>query len=297
MVEKINDSYIGYNDNHVIHTREYYNYIVGLFKEWLSNKERNINLIIGSENFDFGNDNKTVRVDIQCEHTLVMDGGRSVDERIYGIVEHEHGKYLVRIDKFNYFNSLDVVIEYSQPNMYNISSSGKFDDYYSKNICIAPMLYDVNFSKDGRTDIITLFTNDGNQRRRDVLSEMVKLNIPNKQVNSCFSRECVLDLYNKSRILVNVHQTDHHHTFEELRVLPALLNGVIVISENVPLKDKIKYSDYIIWVDYGEICTKTLEVMNNYEYYQDKIFGDGLLESILLELKDDNVRYINNLKI
>jgi hypothetical protein len=297
MVEQINKSYILYNDNHVIHTREYYNYIVGLFKTWLGNKDIGINVILGNQTMGFNNNNKTIRIDIQCEHTLVMDGGRSVGERVYGNVKHQNGNYLVRIDKYDYFNSLDVIIEYSLPNMFNISSSGKFDSYYSKNIYIAPTLYDENFSSVDKTDIITLFTRSGNQRRLNILNEMDKLNIPNNTIEGCFSNDCILDLYRKSKILVNVHQTDHHHTFEELRVLPALLNGVIIVSEDVPLKETIKYSEYIVWADYGDIANKTLEVMNDYSNYHNKLFGDGKISVILDDLKKNNLESINRLKI
>jgi len=297
IIENINIGKIGYNINHDIHINEYYMYIVNLFKGWLHSQDKALNLVIGNYNFNFGNNNKIIKIDVQCEHTLVKDGGRSIGERIYGQVKHKDGNYLVRIDKYDYLNSLDIVIEYSLPNMFNILSNKKFNDYYTKNIYIAPILYDINFSNLNKTDIVTLFSKNGSQRRGNILADMVKLNIPNKTIESCFSSQCILDLYDSCRILVNVHQTDHHHTFEELRVLPALLNGVIIISEDVPLKETIKYSDYIIWVNYDEIANKTLEVMNNYDYYYNKIFGDGVLSLILTNLKDNNIKTINNIKI
>ena len=199
MVEVINKSYIWYDDEHVIHTREYYNYIVELFKGWLLKRETPVNLIIGNGNYHFDWHYEVIRVDIQCEHTLVKDGGRSVGKRVYGKVKHNDGNYLVRIDKYDYFNSLNVIIEYSLPNIENIKSSGEFDDYHSKILYIAPTLYDVDFSNEDKTDIVTLFTNVGNQRRANVLSEMDKLNIGNKSIEGCFSSDCILDLYNNSK--------------------------------------------------------------------------------------------------
>jgi hypothetical protein len=97
--------------------------------------------------------------------------------------------------------------------------------------------------------------------------------------------------------MLNVHQTDHHHTFEELRVLPALLNGVVIVSEESPLKNVIPYSDYIVWSDYDDIPRKTLEVYNNYEYYYNKFFVEGNLKNILNDMVKNNITNLNNIKI
>ena len=39
-------------------------------------------------------------------------------------------------------------------------------------------------------------------------------------------------LLDSTQILINVHTTAHHHTLEEYRVLPALLRGCVVVSED-----------------------------------------------------------------
>jgi hypothetical protein len=296
IIEQINSNFIGYNNNHVIHTKEYYDYIVIMFKSWLSNKQ-DLNVVIGNYNINFNNTNKTIKVDIQCEHTLVKEGGRSVNELIYGNVKHTDGYYLVRIDKYNYFNLLDVIIEYSLANMFNISSSGKFNDFYNKLIYIAPIIFDINFKNENKTDIITLFANNGNIRRDNILRGLNELKVPNNTIETCFTKECLLALYDKTKIMLNVHQTDHHHTFEELRVLPALLNGVVIVSEESPLKNVIPYSDYIVWSDYDDIPRKTLEVYNNYEYYYNKFFVEGNLKNILNDMVKNNITNLNNIKI
>lgn len=288
ILEKVKNSYIYYTDNQVIHTREYYNYCVVLLKKWLFEITEDLNVIFGDYNFDFSNENKTIKVDIQCEHTLVKDGGRSVTDKIYGNVKSDDGYYLVRIDKYDYLNSLDMVIEYSLPNIENIKTSDKFNDYLFKVFYVAPMLYQPNFYG-VKTDIITLFDHNGNARRSNILNELKNAGIENKTITNCFSHECLLNTYHKTKIMVNIHQTDHHHTFEELRVLPALLNGVIVISEDVPLKEMIPYNEYIIWSSYEDIPSKTLEVMGNYTYYFDKLFTNSDIGLILDKLKTNNL--------
>jgi len=288
IIDKIKNSYIIYTNNQVVHTREYYNYCVSLLKKWLNDIDDDLNIIFGDYNFDFDNPNKIIKVDIQCEHTLVKNGGRSVTNKIYGNVKSDDGYYLVRIDKFNYLNSLDMVIEYSLPNIENIKTSGKFNDYLNKVFYVAPMLYKSKF--DGvKTDIITLFDHNNNHRRSNILNKLKEYGVNNKIVTNCFSHECLLNTYDKTKIMVNVHQTDHHHTFEELRVLPALLNGVIIISEDVPLKEAIPYNEYIIWCNYEDIPSKTLEVMNNYTYYFDKLFTNGNIDVILDKININNL--------
>lgn len=287
IIERINNSFIYYTDAQVIHTREYYNHIVDILKEWLSKSDTNLNVIFGNYFFDFKNNNKILKIDIQCEHTIVKEGGRSVNDKIYGGIKNSDGYYLVRIDKFDYLNTLDYVIEYSLPNIENIRSCGKFNDYLSKVIYVSPFLFEPNFDGN-KTKVITLFDSKSNLRRMSVLSQMSKLSVNYDMVTDCFSNECLFELYNKTKIMVNVHQTDHHHTFEELRVLPALLNGVIIISEDVPLKEKIPYHDFIIWTDYDNIANKTLEVSNNYELYYNKIFKNPKLMNILNDMKNKN---------
>ena len=287
IIEKINNSFLYYTDTQVIHTREYYNYIVGLLRGWLSTNNVNLNIIFGNYFFDFKNNNETLKIDIQCEHTLVKEGGRSVNDRIYGNIKNSDGYYLVRIDKFDYLNSLDYVIEYSLPNIDNIKSCNKFQNFLSKVIYISPLLYTPNF--DGvKSKVVTLFDSKSNLRRMSILSQMDMLKINYDTITNCFSDKCLLDLYSKTKIMVNVHQTDHHHTFEELRVLPALLNGVIIISEDVPLKEKIPYNEFIVWVNYEEMSTKTLEVINNYDLYYNKIFKNPQLMNILTDMKNKN---------
>ena len=83
-------------------------------------------------------------------------------------------------------------------------------------------------------------------------------------------------MYLHTKVLVNIHQTDQHHTLEELRVLPALQCGVLVICEKSPINKNnyfnVRYHEYIIWAEYGDIVQKTEEVLSNYKKYFHDIF-------------------------
>lgn len=285
--EQINKGGIYFEPNHPIHTREYYLYIVSLYKELLQNNDINIKFLIGDYHI---NDNDIFKIDIQCEHTLVIDGGRSVNEKIFGTIKHTNGEYLIRIDKYDYFNSLNQVIEYSLPNINNIKTNKQFNTYLSKNIYIPPLIYNkTDFNHYNRTDIIGLFDINGNERRTKIVKNITNTNF--KLINNIFDKDSLKQVYNNSKILVNIHQTDHHHTFEELRILPALMNGVLIISENVPLKDKIPYGEFIIWTEYDNLNNKINDVFENYEYYYNQIFNNKLNDIITEMFNKTKLKY------
>jgi hypothetical protein len=104
--------------------------------------------------------------------------------------------------------------------------------------------------------------------------------------NDCFEENKLCELYHNTKVLINIHQTNHHHTFEEQRCLPALLCVTLVISEQSPLSELIPYKDFIIWSSYEKIIEKTEEVLKNYDFYFKKIFKNA---SVLSELHDNNL--------
>jgi len=55
---------------------DYYQYIVSILKYVLDNNDLSINIILGNNESEFNNKNKTIKIDINYEHTLVKEGGR-----------------------------------------------------------------------------------------------------------------------------------------------------------------------------------------------------------------------------
>jgi hypothetical protein len=284
--EKINDCNICYLLDPPIHIREYYKYCTKLLKNALKRNDKPLNVILGPLNHPFYP--PVIKIDIQCEHTLVKEGGRSVEKKYFGRIKtNEGGYYLVRIDKYDYLNTLDFIIEYSQPNLLNMKESGYFESYINKNIYIAPLIYEQDFNKEFKKNTITLFNSGDNDRRSNFTHKMALNRADCTNINNCFTEESLLHLYKATKIMINVHQTDHHHTFEELRVLPALCNGVIIISESVPLKETIPYNEFIVWSDYSNLVETIVNVQNNYEEYYNKIFNDNL-RSLLKTMESQN---------
>ena len=112
-LEFIGPNSICYQSVAPLHIREYYNYCLTLLLKKLSNLEGPVNVIFGRISHTFNNDNPTIKIDIQCEHVLVKDGGRGVNERILGSILTENGEpYLVRVSDFNYFNNLPLNLHF-----------------------------------------------------------------------------------------------------------------------------------------------------------------------------------------
>jgi hypothetical protein len=288
----VNSSYI-YFQQQPQYVMDYYLYIFSIIKDILSYKNYNINIILGNINVPNINNNNLIKVGINYEHTLVRIGGRDTRNSIIGkIKDDDNRNYLVRIDNFNNLNDSNIIIDYSIPNIHNISLVDSLNNFAKKMIYIAPKLYELNINSNNRTiETLTTFINT-NEPRRYKLLELLKNNkIIHTNINNCFNKKKLQELYKKTKILINIHQTEHHHTLEELRILPALLNGVIVISEFSPLTELVPYSKFIIWTKYDNIIDTIINVINNYETFYNKIFNDNI--NILEKLHDINY---NNLK-
>ena len=52
-------------------TNEYYQYIVSLLKLIINKNNLSINIILGDQDYNFHNENKTIKMGINYEHTLV----------------------------------------------------------------------------------------------------------------------------------------------------------------------------------------------------------------------------------
>ena len=282
MLYKANNSFLYYIDNLGI-INDYYQNIVKLIKNILQNNiELNINIILCG-NYNFNNSNKTLIININYEHTLVKRGGRSIpDGTPFGNINDDNNeKYLVRIDNYDILNNSDIIIDYSNPNIYNVKTCPIYDSFSKKHIYISSSIYKPYFIKENRNIItLTTFINIHEPRRVELLTNIKNEKINHININNCFQENQLQYILKNTKILINIHQTPHHHTLEELRVLPALECGVIVISEKSPLFEMIPYRNLIIWTTYEDIIEKTKEVINNYDFFHNKIFSLENMETL-----------------
>lgn len=285
----INGSYFYYRTA-PRYINDYYQYIVTLLKRVLEVDNLDVNLILGHHRYRFANSqkNKTLSLNINYEHTLVKEGGRSVPPGTpLGKIKYQDKHYLVRISGYKILNAADLVIDYSNPNIINVNKSGQFASFSKRHLYIAPCLYNELYTKVTNRTInhLTTFINVNEPRRKRLLLNLRAHQLRHQNINNCFEKRRLLDLYRRTKILINIHQTDHHDTFEELRVLPALQNGVIVISETSPLHTEIPYHKLVVWTDYDTIIETLKRVISDYEKYHSQLFSPENIK--LLEGLDD----------
>ncbi len=266
--------------------RDYYLYVLHLLAQAAKTSHLEADLVIGAYEVRHRGHKPQLRVDFQVEHTLVKPGGRGAEHAPEGVVPvpGEPGqRYLVRVQDMARLDRADAVIDYSRPNLLNLQSSGLYPELLAKLYYIAPLVYPVDAPvPDGAQrdlEVITLFGNPEEPRRKALLDKLKRWNPVCQNIRGRF--DDIQDIYRRSRILVNIRQTDHHDTLEELRVLPALLCGVIVISEDVPLRNEVPYRDFILWARLQDLPALVREVHENYEHYHQRIFsGSALLQCV-----------------
>jgi hypothetical protein len=233
---------------------------------------------------------KPCKIMINYEHTLVKNGGRSVPENTqFGKISYDNDKnYYVRIDKYDNLIECDIIIDYSIPNIINVLSSGLFQKFSEKHIYIAPCIYDtVYISKLREINVLTTFINTEEPRRKYLLQNLKNTGVNHINIHNCFDKNELQKIYRNTKIIINIHQTNEHDTFEELRVLPALQCGVLVISEKSPLSDSIPYNNLIIWSSYDDILLTLQNVIQNYDIYHNEIFSSNNI-SIFDKLQKEN---------
>jgi len=277
---RVNQTYLMTHKNYDKVLFDYYEYIAVLLTDQMRYLDRRC-LLVFELNKPMLLDPfiPILKVSLQIEHTLVKQGARDSDNGIPGYIsisEHQDN-YLVRIAKLENLLRSDLVIEYSKINEFNIKKVPELAAYIAKAICISPALYKIELptllpSFKRNINTITLFGNPDEGRRKKFLQSINNLGVPLDNICNHFDGiEC---LYRDTKIIVNIRQTDHHDTLEELRILPALRCGVIVISERAPLVHLTRYSKYVIWGELAELPRLIMDVQANYKYWQQKIFGN-----------------------
>lgn len=273
--------------------KPYYDYIIDLFEKHISN-DLSVNFVFSLPRYYPENNKKTIHVGIQYEHTLVKSNGR--DSFGFGSGKIPMGStnqnYLVRIQGYEDLSKYDLVVEYSHLNYLNIQSSGNYEDYLKKTFVVSPLIFE-NLTTTGRSfprknGIITTFINTEEPRRRQLLDKAAEKNLDVCNFSGFWTKDNIRDLYGNTKILLNIRQTNHHDTLEELRILPALMNGCLVVCENCPLKNEVLYKDFIIWADYGDILEKAKQTMENYDDIWYETFIKNNFNSKVKEMQKRN---------
>jgi len=249
---------------------------------------------------------KSLKIALCHEHSLMKYGaGFSGNWEITNLIDSSQIYYIRLPCKKESINKYDYFFSYSVPNILNIQKSQEISEDIKKKFLYLPPTCGFNLEIDHAPrpiDVLTNFTKRylnqfgtrSNSDRIRFLKELkINKTIKHKALDNCFNKECLYKNYKNSKILINMRQTVAHDCFEEIRCLPALLSGCLVVSEDCVLKESIPYNKYIIWCKKGKALETTNEVLSNYKYYKSKIFfKSGLARSIkkLIQDSSENIK-------
>lgn len=254
----VNNITVNYTDDYNGDSlQEYYNFVVATFEKVLKQYTSKFTISIGTP--DAPGD---INVDLQYEHTLQY-WPSTTDLR------------KPKIYRYDYLVTLDLIVDYTITNLENIKNYPEYGEYLSKCIYIPPLLF-----TDPSTcnqiipngDVVTI---QNFSERRSRLYEAYPTSI-----GSGFTKAELLDLYKHYKILLNVHQIDEHVSLEELRLLPALGAGMLIVSEKSPYYLKVPYSKHIIWAEYDNLIKTVQDTLKNYEEVR-KQYTIGVSETLL----------------
>eukprot|EP00592_Proboscia_alata_P016536 CAMPEP_0194394720 /NCGR_PEP_ID=MMETSP0174-20130528/124013_1 /TAXON_ID=216777 /ORGANISM="Proboscia alata, Strain PI-D3" /LENGTH=426 /DNA_ID=CAMNT_0039190553 /DNA_START=751 /DNA_END=2031 /DNA_ORIENTATION=+ len=223
-----------------------------------------------------------IRVGFQNEHTLVKNKPTSEKwEQFVGDVKDDEGNpFLVRVVGIENYPEMDMILEYSMPNIENMRRSGLFDPTTLKKIVYVPPINRPYVPRSlHQRDLGVVVTFMGGQkmspRRANLMSKLADAGIQVDYVTGLDpSGDEMMTMMDRTKILLNVHQSDDHWTLEELRVLPALLRGVVVISESVPLSGVIPYGHKIIFTPYEQLVDAVVKIHSNYNLHFENIHNE-----------------------
>ena len=217
---------------------------------------------------------------LEAEQSLVLPGGlHNPQESPIGKVPsiNRDGSFYAVESTVCKLPRHDIIVQYSMPNIQNFKLSNQFSaDLLEKLIYIPSLEYEYNpYHLDRAITPITTFIRPEVPRRHSIIQGLEAKGIRVENHNQILSRDRMKEIYDASAVLLNIHQTPYHHALEELRILPALMRGVIVISEVSPLTETIPYSSFIVWSTINDLPATVTDVVTNYETYFDRFFGPG----------------------
>jgi hypothetical protein len=127
-------------------------------------------------------------------------------------------------------------------------------------------------------DVVTIGTKSEN--RYNIVNEITKKNvIVNRIVKYGVERD---ELLFRHKILVNIHFNKDYQIFEELRCNRCIINKVIVISEKSINNDNYELKKYMIECKQHEMADMVKDVLENYDFYYNKLFKN--FDSEIIEI-------------
>jgi len=240
-----------------------------------------------------------VNVGLQIEHTLVKAGGRScIGNELEGPFSCDGNSYLVRLVDKDFFEKCDAIIDYSEQNLTNLALSHHMLGVSSKTYLIHPIpLTEPRFERHNKGSanefhhVTTDFSEPLSARRAYMIDRLKENGV--RTVNHQGFYPDQYYQYKRRKLLLNIHQTDHHHTLEMLRILPAILSGCIVIAEQKSQHELYRNLPNLRFIEYSDILNYTEGDFRH--IYESSIVSNDAIVNLFKSLKKSNIQEIKSL--
>ena len=255
--------------------RLYEEYIV-LLKKFIDkyySKILDINIEYYDTNID---DEKSLlnKLDFDNYDRIFYSGNISFYNIIYS--KYNRKLYFINIEQLSHFSYYKYIS--------NVNDKSKIIDYSEENIqflktsyvpFLAPPYFEnININKDDKTiDTLSIINND----YRKNIYEKIIIDNPNYNkltIDNCYGIERD-NLFNKTKIYINIHCSDDHKTMEMIRLVNLITRKVIIISQKSIYNNLLFLNKFIIICNNEEdFPTYINEILDNYDSYYEKIYGN-----------------------
>ena len=185
------------------------------------------------------------------------------------------------INRLKVFENIQIIT-------YSLYNKKLCEKIFNKKIYYLPINY-YNFNNNNFTKNIDICINHRNFTKKYKNSKynnsIINKNTLSKDImifNHFFKNRDYL--FQHLKIFINLHKNDNSQLFETLRLHNLIYHRVIIISQKC-----IDYSDplskYVIFEDNNNLINKAYEILNNYNEYYKKIYGNLTNKEIFLEIQ------------
>ena len=254
--------------------REYYQYVSRLLRDCLVSREVRTrrNFFLDTPCNDTGVPVNLLRLYLQTEHTHVSascpdDNCRAaplggVQNVINPVSLSTEEFYKVRVANLDNISSAVAMIDYSKANILNLQTCPSLSAKAPRHILIHPALpkpINTTFEEWIRRefDVGIFWVKPYSNRRKSVLDRLADSGTLKILADTAPAHK-IHSLYRRCRIVLNVHQSDYHHTPEELRIIPAIMCGCAVISESSAGQLTTPFSEQVVWSRYEDLAHTTI---------------------------------------
>ena len=255
------------------------NWIYRLYEEYITSFKKfiykyynkyNINIdIIYLNNTDF-NINSITTLNIVKYDKILYSGDISIFNNIYTMFNNIYYINIEQLSKKSYYTMLTnidksiKIIDYSEENLLYLKDTYEsylFPPYFN--------YFNINMCEKN----IDVFSITNNTYRQNIFNQIL--------LNKKYQKSCLENIYgydrdnifNKTKIYINIHCSDEHLTMELIRITNLIMRKVIVVTQKSVNTDILFFKEHIIiFNDINDLNYIINDILENYNCYYNTLF-------------------------